>query len=970
MLTMKKVFMHIPLCVLAVVSALSVFATPPAAQTQPAASQPSPAKPDPKKEELDAFNACAKAVLQGFRPIAKERNLRFEGKVSDVNALCRGGYASQQFRLTPWVDWQTYWGTGDMESLPTGFLTNKGPAFRGVTGALLDLEFQRVELIKFNLFDNTGSYQNYIQGRDGVGGPALKVWPEMRLPSNDPNYAAVGGDGTQVCTGSLVRGRTLTGICNDVRNPLMGSTGTPFARNVEFETSFPDEGHDEYSRNRHGGRLSLLQPDPQVISRVLLTRQQSDASKCNGGFGLPNNSADANCDYQKAPFFNVLAAYWIQFMTHDWFSHMEEGHNAPEYISVGCKTKLVNNVEVPLTPEDIQQLGCRPDDKVDDTYVDQSTAPETFTFNGKTYMARAPRTFSNNNTAWWDASQIYGYDDTSVKRVKHDPSDPAKLLEVPLPGAPLGDPVTSGYLPTLQPGDPFAPQWAGQESVAFPDNFTVGLSFLHNLFTREHNSFVTAFEKQAKLTPNKDCGLRDPADPKRIIHYKDVTPDELFAAARLVVAAEIAKIHTIEWTPQLLYDEPLYKGMNGNWNGLLGTGDPDVSKALSDIVTHDFGKSTDVAKATQWYSVFASGPGIFGLGSKAKDYDITKADSIEGGVNHFGSPFNFPEEFVSVYRLHPLIPDLLEFRDIKNPNQIAEKIAVINTFEAKETEAMHTGGMPDWGLTLGRQRLGILTLHNHPQFMQNITLPRLDSPTKQLDLAALDIIRDREHGVPRFNEFRRQYGLRQLTSYDDFMDPAVRALPESDPTRQQQQQAVDQLRQLYGTHICDASKIITDAQVNDDGSPINDCLGHPNGSTIDNVEDVDTVVGYLAEFRRPHGFAISETQFVVFILNASRRLFSDRFFTSSFRPEFYTQMGVDWVNNNGPVAEIEKGTPNGHKQPVSPLKRILIRNIPELKPELGPVINAFDPWARDRGQYYTLAWKPRPGAESDPAFKQ
>ena len=129
-------------------------------------------------------------------------------------------------------------------------------------------------------------------------------------------------------------------------------------------------------------------------------------------------------------------------------------------------------------------------------------------------------------------------------------------------------------------------------------------------------------------------------------------------------------------------------------------------------------------------------------------------------------------------------------------------------------------------------------------------------------------------------------------------------------------------------------------------------------------------MGYLAEYRRPHGFAISETQFVVFILNASRRLFSDRFFTSSFRPEFYTTLGVDWVNHNGPGPEVmEKGTPNGHKQPVSPLKRILLRNIPELTPELENVVNAFDPWARDRGQYYSLAWKPRPGAESDDSFQ-
>ncbi|MCU1349824.1 MAG: oxygenase, partial [Acidobacteria bacterium] len=53
---------------------------------------------------------------------------------------------------------------------------------------------------------------------------------------------------------------------------------------------------------------------------------------------------------------------------------------------------------------------------------------------------------------------------------------------------------------------------------------------------------------------------------------------------------------------------------------------------------------------------------------------------------------------------------------------------------------------------------------------------------------------------------------------------------------------------------------------------------------------------------------------------------------------------------------------------VAPLKRVLMRTIPELQPELSHVANAFDPWARDRGTYYTLAWKPRPDAAGDPAF--
>jgi len=48
---------------------------------------------------------------------------------------------------------------------------------------------------------------------------------------------------------------------------------------------------------------------------------------------------------------------------------------------------------------------------------------------------------------------------------------------------------------------------------------------------------------------------------------------------------------------------------------------------------------------------------------------------------------------------------------------------------------------------------------------------------------------------------------------------------------------------------------------------------------------------------------------------------------------------------------------------------VLQRTIPELTSELEPVVNVFDPWARDRGDYYSLQWKPRPGAKSDTAFK-
>jgi hypothetical protein len=908
------------------------------------------------KDEYGRSNAaCADVVKAGFREISTDRATRFKGKVQEATALCRGGDKAVEYRAVPWVDWANYWGTGDAGSRGPDKtdLKHSSPTGRGIDGALLDLEYQRIGLIEFNLFDNY-TYRDYVQGRHGRPGNVIKTWDALRLPANDPHYGAVGGDGVQVCDGELIRHRTVTGICNDILNPAMGSTNTLFARNVQFETSFPDLGANEMVRNRHGDRLGLVKPDPQLVSRRLLAREQADPEACGDGYG-PDGAGDAHCDYIKAPFFNVLAAFWIQFMTHDWFSHLEEGRNQAPFAKVGCDS-----------PE-AQALGCRPGDAMDRALVADDGPPGTFTQGDTAYLQRAPKTFRNTNTAWWDASQIYGYDELSRSRVKRDPDDPAKLLMQPR-GALRGPGDRQGYLPLLQASDPMHPDWAGQEATGFPDNWSIGMSFYHNVFSREHNVFVDGFRAAARANPGGDSGLRDPDRPGQVIRYADVTDDELFEVARLVVAAEIAKIHTIEWTTQLLYDEPLYRGMNANWNGLLGPGDDHelVRNALAKVIERLNESNRD--SANTWYSVFASGPGIVGLGSQKEGWDLADPEDVNGGVNHFGSPFNFPEEFITVYRLHPLLPDLLEYRDLNaDPNRVVDRKPIVSSFRGPATDMMTSMGLANTALTMGRQRLGLLTLGNHPRFLQNLKMERLESETGMIDVAALDLIRDRERGIPRFNEFRRQYGLAQLTSFDDFVDTR---LPAGNAERQRQEAYVEALREVYGQHVCDASKIITNAQVNDDGSPITDCLGHPDGSTVDNIEDVDAVVGWLAEGPRPHGFAISETQFVVFILNASRRLFSDRFFTSSFRPEFYSTYGLAWVNNNGADGKVmERGEPNGHVQEVSPMKRVLLRTIPELRDELDPVVNVFDPWARERGEYYTLAWKPRPGAEDDEAFR-
>ncbi|MGH2670531.1 MAG: peroxidase family protein, partial [bacterium] len=120
--------------------------------------------------------SCLQLTFTGLRPIADDRSERFLGKVQEATARCRGGDRAVGGRHLPWIDWASYWATGDASSRAAkatfniAHLSSNG---RGIDGALLDLEYQRIELIKFNLFDNNGTYKDYVSGRDGVAGSAL-----------------------------------------------------------------------------------------------------------------------------------------------------------------------------------------------------------------------------------------------------------------------------------------------------------------------------------------------------------------------------------------------------------------------------------------------------------------------------------------------------------------------------------------------------------------------------------------------------------------------------------------------------------------------------------------------------------------------------------------------------------------------------------------------------------------------------
>jgi hypothetical protein len=213
-------------------------------------------------------------------------------------------------------------------------------------------------------------------------------------------------------------------------------------------------------------------------------------------------------------------------------------------------------------------------------------------------------------------------------------------------------------------------------------------------------------------------------------------------------------------------------------------------------------------------------------------------------ADHHGAPYQLTEEFVSVYRLHPLLPDDLEIHSLKD-NELLEVLPFNDIILLNAERVLRSGvKASDIWYSFGIQHPGAVCLHNYPRFLQDLLLP----DGVRLDLGAVDIMRDRERGVPRYCAFRRLLHLNVPATFEELTDNPVWAA---------------ELKEMYKGDI----------------------------------ERVDLQIGMHAE-TAPAGFGFSDTAFRVFILMATRRLKSDRFLTDCFTPQYYTHAGLAWIADN------------------------------------------------------------------------
>jgi hypothetical protein len=361
------------------------------------------------------------------------------------------------------------------------------------------------------------------------------------------------------------------------------------------------------------------------------------------------------------------------------------------------------------------------------------------------------------------------------------------------------------------------------EDAGFRRNWWIGLTMLHTLFAREHNAI---------------CDMLYDAYPA----WDD---NRLFNVARLINAGLMAKIHSVEWTPAILPNQTLETGLNSNWYGLLTYLKPNSKsrKTVSEVNIRN--------------------PELGGI--------------VGNPINRHDSPFGLSEEFVEVYRLHSLLPETLEIRR-RGQQGIVKDVPLAATRQHGSVELTNQYAMSDLFYSFGNQHPGALELNNFPRFMQELSV----AGNVFLDMGTVDIVRARERGVPRYNEFRRRLGLNPIRSFDDLTDDG---------------DVLEKLRTAYGRNP-------------------------------DKVEDLDLLIGTLAEAkdRRPPGFGFGETVFQIFIVSASRRLQADRFYTDYYNEDVYTPEGLRWIDRTD-------------------LKIVILRHYPELADTgLANIKNAFEPW--------------------------
>jgi heme peroxidase len=423
------------------------------------------------------------------------------------------------------------------------------------------------------------------------------------------------------------------------------------------------------ANTRVGSNLPPMKVRPDVEN---MTPSAQDASK------LMNRPVDEHGKdiVNPAIILNNLAGGWIQFQFHNFGTDTlhDSIYNKPHKVARAPNEGWANNIAL----------------------IDRTTAdPTRVTENGR------PTPINERPHSWVQAG-VYGANDAELAALRTHVNGYMKLDE-------------TGFLPE----DAAKP---GVDKTGFNKNYNPLLSYLHWLFTAEHNKI---------------------ADHLRYFH-PDWDDETIFEYARKINVAQIARIHTIQWTEDLLQHPTLQIGMHAEFYGLVGPRGKSFLMRL--FFRHPW------------------------LGRLMKP--ITDNDTIWGmpgsSWEHHDGPFQVPKQFRVVYRLHTMV---LSDEEIIEPgtDRTLDRIGLIDFVQHHTRETIEKYGYDVLAYSFVKKSAGALTLHNFPNALtkfenqqDHFQSPELKNMT---NLAERDIFREREDGTGTYNEFRKSVGEPPVTSF-------------------------------------------------------------------------------------------------------------------------------------------------------------------------------------------------------------
>jgi len=335
-----------------------------------------------------------------------------------------------------------------------------------------------------------------------------------------------------------------------------------------------------------------------------------------------------------------------------------------------------------------------------------------------------------------------------------------------------------------------------------------------------------------------------------------LTDEEKFQIARRVVIAEEQYVTYHEFLPAMGVNLPAYTGYKPNVDGGMGHEFATSAYRMHSMIHGEFEVDADADRYT---------PDQIAALQKAGVVVTPEGDEVSLGVSLNIAFFN--PDLLNLIGLGPMLQAIGGEPQYKNDEQFDNHL---------------------------RSVLFQVPISGNPECLDDPSKPACFKGV--LDLAALDIQRDRDHGMPRYNDMRRAFGLPPKTSFTAITGESSEAFPPGS--------GVDDPTSLDFTHLFDINGKEIPLGSEDAAMMTRGVRKTPLAARLKAVygspDNMDAFVGIVAERHLP-GSELGELQNAIVTKQFLALRDADRFFYGNdpALEMIKQQYGIDFRQNLG-----------------------------------------------------------------------